>query len=110
MSKTAPQILVDLDRERRLRYDFNALRLIESETGKNMLDQSSWASMNATEVVVLIWAGLKWEAKELTLDDVGAMLHPGNLEGLMAKIEKAWSTSMPEPSTENSPLTVSRQA
>lgn len=71
-------VAVKLDRVRHFRLDFNALAEAESQTGLNLLDPDVWGRMNITQVRAVVYAFVKWEDPELTLEQVGSWLHFGN--------------------------------
>lgn len=89
-----------LDKARNLRMDFNALADAEELTGKNWLDGETWKGMTAKDVRALLFASLTHEDDKLTLRDVGAMLDPNNMAEVLAALEAAYETSMPEPPAE----------
>ncbi len=95
---TAPTFEVELDRKRRLKFDWNSVCAIESVTKKNMLQKKNWdaifRNMDASNVRLLLWAALVWEDSGLALADVGRMLSktgqagvPGIVEALNRAIE-----------------------
>lgn len=88
---TAPIFEVELDRKRRLKFDWNSVCAIESVTNKNMLQKKNWDAlfrkMDASNVRLLLWAALVWEDPELALNDVGRMLSKIGSAGLPDIIE-----------------------
>ena len=71
--------VINLDRERTLKYDYNALALAEKETGKNLLtDLGSLRRLSITDLRSLLWAGLLHEDPELTVEAAGRLLKPSN--------------------------------
>jgi len=87
---------VVLDRPRHLFVDLNALEKAEELTGKNMLDIRSWPNLTAKDWKALIWACLLRQDDEVTLELVGACVHPGNLKYVQDKVYEAVKNSMPE--------------
>jgi hypothetical protein len=85
---TIPTVPIKLDKERHLKLDFNAIALIEEGTKKNVLKQESWESLTGSDIRVMLWAMLLDEDPEITLNDVGAMLHFGNIEYVFECIGK----------------------
>ena len=77
-------IAIDLDRERHLRFDLNALELVEDTTGLSIGEVG--ANMKMGTLKAMLFAGLKWEDKKLTLEQVGAMVSMDNLEIVSAKL------------------------
>ena len=80
----APLITVILDRERHLKFGWNAKVALEYEVGRrekrkvNFLKVKEWnrqfSDMNCTNVQLLLWAGLVWEDSELSIESVGDLL------------------------------------
>jgi hypothetical protein len=89
-----------LDRERTLRCDLQAMRLFKQETGLSLLkgELTSEVIQGDMETLVptLLWAFLKHEDADLTVDHVASLLHPGTFllvtEAVMGLVEDA----MPE--------------
>ncbi len=88
---TAPTFEVELDRKRRLKFDWNSVCAIEDVTKKNMLQKKNWdaifGNMDASNVRLLLWAALVWEDPELALADVGRMLSKKGQAGVPNIIE-----------------------
>jgi hypothetical protein len=100
MRPTIPSVKIELDKERTLRFDFNALSAFEEQTGLSSLDPTVWRSSNAKTIRAFLWSALIHEDESLTLKSVGAMIHAGNLEYVSKKIRDAAAASSPEPSAE----------
>jgi hypothetical protein len=97
MSKpTVPIVEIELDKLRHLRMDFNALAKVEEVTGKSFLNGVSWQNMTVRDYRALLWACLIHEDPELTLEDVGAMVHVGNVDYITERLTKLWAKSTPE--------------
>lgn len=92
---TAPQVAVELDRTRHLRFDFNAAANFEAVTGKNMFQGGTLGSLSATDMRAFLWACLVWEDAELTLDNVGALIHFGNLAEVTGKLTEVYQSNTP---------------
>jgi len=93
---TAKVIPIELDKVRNLLIDFNALSLIEEKTGLNTLSESMWSSLNATNMKIFLWACLVHEDDDLKLDDVGRMIHIGNVKYINDKLTDAYKLISPE--------------
>lgn len=65
---------VTLDKERRLRFDFNALADVEAVLGAGVGHIFKEENMGFNSLRALYWAALKWEDKGLTLDRTGKIL------------------------------------
>jgi len=98
MRTTTPTVRIELDKERTLRFDFNALSAFEEQTGLSALEQTVWTSPNARTLSALLWAAMLHEDESLTLKSVRAMIHSGNLKYVADKIREASNTASPTPS------------
>lgn len=108
--KVKPRITIQLDKERHLFLDLNAMVAFEEVTGKNLLQGIAPEALSVKDFRALLWACLIHEDKELTLDDVGTMIHSGNMSELVSKLAQAWDVAMPEPTGESDPLAESLQS
>jgi len=63
---------LNLDRERELQFGFKAIREIRNKLGERSVE--SLLSLKWDEVPILIWAGLKKDDKQLTLEKVESLL------------------------------------
>lgn len=92
MSETnGPRVIeIDLDRPRKLRVDMNAFAAAEELTGKNLLAREAWQSLTSRDLRAVVWACLRHEDAELTLEQVGAMLHPGSLADVAEAFGSLW--------------------
>jgi len=63
---------LELDKPRELRYGFRALRDIRLRVGERSLE--NLMNMPVDEMPVFAWAGLKWEDKTLTVEQVEELL------------------------------------
>ncbi|MEW5921562.1 MAG: GTA-gp10 family protein [Bacillota bacterium] len=97
---TAPKTKIILDKERNLLLDLNAMVAFEEETGSSLLSATSMSRMGMKEIRALLWACLIHEDESLTVKQVGAMVHAGNLDEITKSIEKAFAVAMPEPQRE----------
>ncbi|MCW6094547.1 hypothetical protein LAV60_15355 [Clostridium sporogenes] len=83
-------IVINLDKERHLRYNLNALILAEKTTGKKLTELGKEKDTFDLEFLRgMLYAGLKWEDKELTLEEVGDFIDMDNLEYVTGKLEEA---------------------
>jgi len=89
-----PVVSIQLDRPRNLRITFNTLVEIEQETGKSIMDRATWLELGVRDLRIILWAALKHEDPSLTIDDVGRMLGPQNMEDVANAIGKAFEVSM----------------
>lgn len=87
-------ITIELDKERSLLLDLNAMAEFEDVTGKNLFQIGS--NFSAKDFRALLWACMLHEDEELTLKDVGQMIHPGNMEYIQNKITEVYDKQMPQ--------------
>lgn len=72
-------VAIELDKPRRLKYDVNALASIEEAMGGLTLGQA-FRTPGIRAIRALLWAGLRWEDRQLTLEGAGDILQ-AYLEG-----------------------------
>jgi hypothetical protein len=82
--------------ERKLCYDYNAIVLAEKMTGVNLLE-GVVGQMTATNLRGLLWASLKRESPDLTIDQVGALIQPRALGIIQQALMAVWFGSIAEP-------------
>jgi hypothetical protein len=81
--------------ERKLCYDYNAIVLAEKMTGVNLLE-GVVGQMTATNLRGLLWASLKRESPDLTIDQVGALIQPRALGIIQQALMAVWFGSIAE--------------
>ena len=77
-----------LDRERNLKFDLNALEIIE-EMSDTTIDKAV-ETMNMKTLKVLLYSGLVHEDADLTLEKVGAMVTFENLQEVSVALNKCF--------------------
>src|SRR5688572_28108472 len=92
------RIPITLDKPRTLLFDFNALVNFEEATGVSPL-KAGIDPQSPKQLRALIWSALLHEDPTLTLDEVGAMVHLGNMESFATQIQQALEEAIP-PSVE----------
>lgn len=95
-NSVVPLVPIELDRPRTLRLDLNAMVRFEEQTGRDLLNDGGINLRRMRELHVLLWACLLHEDPSLTLDQVGAMIHLGNMQYVAEQVAKVWAASMPE--------------
>ena len=93
MSNIVPVVEVELDKTRHLRCDLNAMVAYERASSRKMEAMGGNPSME--DVLILLWACLIHEDKELTIETVGTMVHAGNLAEVSDKLAQTAQASMP---------------
>jgi hypothetical protein len=100
-------------RERRARIDFFAFRVFREETGKSLMRGASLEEMDDHDMVALVYAALKDDDPELTIEHVERHLTPLNAQRVLITILSLVALAFPEqPAAEGGrdPLTRRRPA
>lgn len=94
--RTKP-VPIKLDRVRHLRYDLNALVLLEEQFGsvEAALDAAQGRSVRA--VRAFLYAGLAHEDPDLTLEQAGSLVGFADLPAVTEAILRALGASFPNP-------------
>lgn len=79
---------VILDKERELKYDLNALELVEELTGQS-LDKAT-QNLTMKTLKVLLYSGLVHEDKELTMEAVGSLVNMDNLKDVSGALAECF--------------------
>ena len=108
-NKAIPEIKLQLDKERILRLDLNAMEAFEETTGVSLInpeceDPKDPGSpmkldkllLSAKGIKTMLWACLLHEDPALTLAEAGKLVHMGNLRTIDRAIQAAWQVAMPE--------------
>lgn len=106
-------IEINLDKKRTLRFDMNAMAEFEDISGKPFF---GWAqtmqNMTAKDLRSFLWACLRHEDKELTPEQVGAMITADNLLDVQKSLSDMYVANTPtkeESQSDNAPLVDSSQ-
>lgn len=86
-------------KNRKLRYDFNAISDLEEKAQTGIMQLMAEDRMGFGTIRLLVWAGLKWEEKGLTLQRAGDMIQKcledgGDLAKIMEPVSKALEQGM----------------
>ena len=84
-------VQIQLDKVRSLRFDLNAMAAYEDVTGKSAFAIGD--DINAKSIRALLWACLIHEDYKLKIEDVGAMIHTGNMQEITTRINELVKTS-----------------
>lgn len=88
-----PEVEIELDKKRKLVFDFNAICRLEEVTGKNALDGETWSSLSAQDVRALLWGALLRDDETLTIQRVGEFINFQNLPTITEAIERAFASA-----------------
>lgn len=89
-------IPIQLDKERHLKFDLNAFAELEELYGDINTAFEAMQKRSIKAIRAMLWCGLIHEDKSLTLEQVGEMVHLGNMNEVMNAITQAISEAMPE--------------
>jgi len=67
-------IPIELDKVRNLRYGMQSLMLLEDKLGKPLASIDFNNELRYKDVCTIVWAGLHWEDKSLSLDGVAQLI------------------------------------
>jgi len=99
-SKTNPEIPINLDKLRHLRFDINAMAVFEEITGLNLLKPSVQKQLaddiSVSQFRAFLYACLVHEDETLTLKQVGGFINNANMQEIAEKIIMAQSVAAPE--------------
>ena len=84
-----------LDKTRKVRIDLGVLEDAEEVSGYNYLGDGL-AKMNARALKALVWASLRNDDPDLTLEDVRVFVHAGNFSEVYETMLRAYVNAMPE--------------
>lgn len=83
------------DKVYKLRYDFEAMSIIEQELG-HKINELDFGSFSFKETVIMVWAGLLWDNKDITKAQVGHMIDGNNINYVSERIAEAFSICFPQ--------------
>ena len=101
--RTQP-VEIELDRKRKLRYDFNALALLEDKFGDIDTALHSLTQQPSVKAIrALLHAGLVHEDPALTEEQVGSMVTLADMPRVAQAISEAFAEAMPKLDPTSSP-------
>lgn len=90
-----PTVTVQLDKPRELAFTLGALRRAREKLGDFDLDVDKLESLAA--LPALLWACLSAEGrKQITVEQIEDMIHPGNMDVISEAVRKLFRKSQPE--------------
>ena len=66
---------IELDKPRMFRYDFNAVADIEEKADMNIAELLKPERFGHHTIRLIVWGGLRWNNKGLTIDAAGKMIN-----------------------------------
>jgi hypothetical protein len=97
-------VKLNLDRERYLLFDLNAIEALEDKLGRDLIgNPEGWNFNGAREIKAFLWAAMLRDDTDLwtkppaiTLEQVGALITPENLAQVVESLTKAKQVSSPD--------------
>ncbi|WP_240511862.1 gene transfer agent family protein [Paludifilum halophilum] len=86
---------VTLDKQRRFKFDLNALTELEDALGKPVT-QLNDGTVGMRELRAMIWAGLLHESPDLTLRETGDIIDLERIEEITEKVTEAMTAAFPQ--------------
>jgi hypothetical protein len=81
-----------LDKERNLKFNLNSLITIEELTGIKVSEMGENSDFGMVTLRAMVYAGIRHEDKEITLEEVGDCIDFDNMEDVAQAIGEAMST------------------
>jgi len=102
--------IVNFDKERVMSFDFNALAEVEALTGgrnifqiilkfkelQGLTPDKVIENISFSDLRILLYAGLKSENPELTIEEAGKLAGIGSMQEVLSSILNAFNLSMPD--------------
>lgn len=105
-----PKVLVQLDKERSLRFDLNAFAEIEEKFGDIDQAMNLVEAGNVKAIRFVVWAGLIHEDENLSEKEVGRMIDAYNLPAVSVSLIQALTGSLPTVAIEGSNARTEQEA
>jgi len=77
-------------------FDFNAMAIIQEETGKNPFSEEIWNNLGPIEVIAMLYGFLNTYHPEMTKDWLRKNIHIGNMKDIIESMQEAWEKSIPD--------------
>ena len=91
-----PPVVVQLDKERTLKYTLNSFAEMEDRYGTVDDGLKAMEKGSIKAVRFMLWAGLIHEDEDLTEKEVGAMIEIADLQELSKQMNKVMSADLPD--------------
>jgi hypothetical protein len=86
---SAERVILELDRPREFRFDLHALSDLQKKAGLKLDGLEAWlAGINddLDRLILVLWAGLRQEDKEMTFELAGRLITPKNMGPVMNQV------------------------
>ena len=89
-------------RDLTLTFDFNAMAIVQEETGRNPFGEEIWDDLGPIETIALLYGFLNSAHPDITKEWLRKNIHMGNMTSVIESMQTAWLESIPEqPAEEN---------
>ncbi len=95
-----PYVIIELDKPRKLRFSINQLVEAEELLGRPITEVFKDGRIGLRELRLLLWVGLKWEDRRLTLQQVGELMDTVSLTYIAEKLGEAITNAFGSEETE----------
>lgn len=101
-TQVKPDLMIELGGKKRvMRLDLNTFAAVEDLTGLNLTEPVNWQKLKISTFRAFLWAALVQTDEDLTIKEVGSMIHVGNFEYVSEKFQEALKLVLPQPKEEN---------
>ena len=77
-------------------FDFNAMAIIQEETGRNPFGSDLWNNLGPLEVIDVLYGFLNTQHPEIKKENLRKMIHIGNMKHIITVMQEAWEKAIPE--------------
>jgi hypothetical protein len=95
-SAAQPDVILNLDRPRRFRLDWNALCQLEKKLGKSAFRALDWNDPGLNDFTQILWGGLLSDDPTLTLRQLEDMMNAGVLNQIKSLVLRGVEAAFPE--------------
>ncbi len=77
-------------------FDFNAMAIIQEETGKNPFGDELWQNLGPVETIAMLYGFLNTYHPDITKKWLRQNIHLGNMKEIIETMQEAWMKAIPE--------------
>ena len=86
-------------------FDMNAIKLVKDKLGVNMFSKDELQAVVPSDWVTILWAGLQKFQGNVSVQEVGLVMNPGNYQLVVEKCLEAFTITLPKPKVDANPQT-----
>lgn len=94
-------VTIQLDKERTLKYTLNSFAKMEETYGSVDKALAAMQEGSIRAIIFMLWAGLRHEDKDLTIDSVGDMVDILDMDLVSQKMNEVMGKDLPDKGQEN---------